>query len=457
MKRQSLIAAVLILAGGLTTRAQVPAPVGGAADVDQWAQWRGPLASGVAPKGQPPVQWSEQQNVKWKVPIPGHGASTPIVWGDRVFLQAAMLTDRQDAVPQVTDPKAPPPTTIPAGMAAMFAPASQNVHEFVLMCLDRGTGKVLWQKVVKQAVPHERHHRDHGYASYSPITDGKHVVAYFGSRGVHCFDMEGKLLWQKDLGLMRTRNAFGEGGSPALHEGVLIINWDHEGTDFIVAMDVASGRELWRTPRDEPTSWSTPLVVRHGQQTQVIVSATTRIRGYDLANGKALWECGGMTANVIPSPVSADGMVYAVSGHRGNAAVAIRLGKEGDLTDSDAIVWSYRKHMPYVPSPLLYGQRLYACESNKAVLTCLDTRTGKPLYAAQKLEALEGVYSSPVGAAGRVYLVGRNGATVVLKDADALQILATNTLDDHFTASPAIVGKELLLRGHKHLYCLEQR
>ena len=325
------------------------------------------------------------------------------------------------------------------------------------MSLDRQTGKTQWQKVAREEVPHEGHHRDHGYSSHSPVTDGKLVFAFFGSRGLYCYDLKGNLKWSKDLGRMRTRNAFGEGSSPAVHGNTVVINWDHEGEDFIAAFDKESGKELWRQLRDELTTWTTPLIVEHEGKAQVIVSASSRIRSYDLATGKQIWECGGMTGNVIPTPVAADGIVYLISGFRGNALLAIRLGRTGDLTDTDAIVWKHNKSTPYVPSPLLYGQRLYFVGNNNGIFSSFDAKTGKALFEAERIEALPGVYASPVGAGGRVYLAGRNGAAVVLKDSDKLEILATNRLDEKFDASPAVAGNELYLRGHEYLYCIAEK
>jgi outer membrane protein assembly factor BamB len=323
------------------------------------------------------------------------------------------------------------------------------------MCLDRKTGKTLWQKVAREAVPHEGHHKDHGYSSHSPVTDGEHVFAYFGSRGLYCFDLDGNPKWQKDLGRQRTRNGFGEGSSPALFGDTIVVNWDHEGDDdFCVAFDKTTGAERWRVPRAEATNWSTPLIVEHAGRAQVIVSATQRIRSYDLATGKQIWECGGMTGNTIPCPVADDGTVYVTSGFRGAALLAIRLGRTGDLTGTDAVAWSQGKGTPYVPSPLLYEGRLYLFAGNNSILSSFDAKTGKPLIDSQRVDDLEGVYASPVGAAGHVYLVGRNGVTTVIKSSDKLEEVATNRLDDRIDASPAAVGDELFLRGHQYLYCI---
>ena len=453
----------------------LPAIVSLAAPANQnWPTWRGPLHNGVSPGGDPPTEWSETKNVKWKVKVPGRGTSTPIIWENQIFLHSAIATGKK-----IEAPAAKPETGGPAAGALAQAPdggaerprsrggrgggggGSQKPNEvmrFEIISLDRNTGAILWQKPLREELPHEGHHGDHGFASYSPVTDGQHLVSYFGSRGLHCMDLKGNIKWQKDLGKMQTKNSFGEGSSPTLHQNAVVALFDHEGADFIAAFDKTSGKELWRTPRDEDTTWSTPLVVTVDGKQQVVVSATKKIRSYDLASGKQIWECAGMTANSIPSPVTADGILYATSGFRGSALLAIKLAAAtGDITDGPAIVWKHNKSTPYVPSPLLYGDKLYFFAGNNAMLSCFDVKSGKPLIDAERVEDLQGVYASPVGAKDRVYLVGRNGAAKVIKNADKIEILASNRLDDRIDASPAIVGKELFLRGHEHLYCLAEK
>ncbi len=441
-------------------------PAAAAPAEQNWPQWRGPLGNGVAPAANPPTTWSETNNVRWKVKLPGKGLATPVIWDNQVFIQTAIPTGKKDET--AAAPSDPPPTA-PATNATTQAtprrsggmtPASKpkEAYQFALLCLDRRTGNVLWQKVARDEVPHEGCHATEGsFASASPVTDGQRVFAFFGSRGLHCYDRQGNLQWAKDFGRMRIKMSFGEGSSPALFGRAIVINWDHEGEDFIAALDTETGKELWRQPRDEDTSWATPLIVARGGQTQVVSAATKKIRSYDLATGKLLWECGGLTPNVIPSPVAGDGLLYAMSGFRGSALLAIRLDRSGDLTGTDAIAWSHKKNTPYVPSPLLYEGRLYFFANNNGTLSCFDAKSGRPLIDGERLEALSGVYASPVGAGGRVYLAGRNGATLVLKPADTLDVLATNRLDEKFDASPAAVGRELFLRGHQYLYCIAGR
>lgn len=432
------------------------------ASAGHWPQWRGPLGTGEAPGAQPPQTWSETQNVKWKFRIPGSGASTPVVWEDQVFLISAESVGKPADAPKESTPAAPPPAPGEGGRrqrggpGGMRSEAPSEVHRWMVVSVDRITGKERWRQVLREVLPHEGHHRDHGFASFSPVTDGERLYVFLGSRGLHCLDLKGKVLWSKDLGRMQTRNGFGEGGSAAVQGDRVVVNWDHEGEDFIAAFDTKTGDEKWRQKRDEPTGWSTPLIVEVGGKPQVVVNATGRIRGYDLAAGTELWSCSGMTANAIPTPVSAGGVLYVTSGYRGASLMAIKLGVSGDLSEGDAVLWRHSKNTPYVPSPLLIGDRLYLYSGNNAMLSVFDAKSGKPLVDAQRVPGMNGVYASPIAADGKVYLVGREGVTVVLKQADQFEVLATNKLEDEFEASPTAIGKQLFLRGHAHLYCISE-
>jgi outer membrane protein assembly factor BamB len=453
----------LFLPALLTAAATISSATGAISPGDS-VRWRGPEANGTAPGAKPPLTWSETENVKWKVKIPGFGTSTPIILGDKVFVLTAIATGKKQepAAVAAPAPEPPPAADAPGGPGArrrggggMRSETPSEVYQFAVVCLDRTTGKTKWQKVVREQVPHEGHHKDHGFASSSPVTDGEHLYVSFGSRGIYCLDLEGNVKWEKDLGDMATRNSFGEGASPALHGNVLVIPWDHEGDDFVVGLDKKTGKELWRQQRTEPTTWSTPLVVEHEGKPQVILSATERVRSYDLETGKQLWECAGMTTNVIPTPVTGFGMVYAISGFRGAALLAIELGRTGDLTGTDAIKWQHAKGTPYVPSPLLSGDRLYFYSGNNGTLSCFDAKAGKPHFELERInDLLGGVYASPVAADGKVFLLGRDGKAVVIEDSNRLETLATNKLDDRFDASPAIVGNYIFLRGHEYLYCI---
>ena len=414
---------------------------------DNWPHWRGPAANGTAAKCDPPITWDAHTNIKWKAELPGRGSATPIVWGDQVFIVTAIKTDRVAEAADLphTDPKFEKKTEAP-----------RNYFQFVVLSFDRTSGKLRWKQTANEAVPHEGHHPSHSYAAGSPTTDGKFLYVSFGSFGIYCYGLSGKLQWQRrDLGRLNTRLGWGEAVTPVVHGSSLLLNWDQEANSALICLDSSCGKTKWKTPRDEKTSWNTPLVVEHKGQWQVIVNGTNRIRSYDLSTGKEIWQCGGMTVNAIPSIVAGKDVVYCVSGYRGAAAAAISLDATGDVTDSDKVLWRFGKGTPYVPSPLLSGERLWFTEMNDNILTTLDIKTGKPVINRERLSGLKSLYASPVAAAGRIYFVDREGTTVVLKDADKLEVLATNRLDDPVDASPVVVGKQLFLRGEKYLYCIE--
>jgi outer membrane protein assembly factor BamB len=503
MARRAHLAAILPMALAASALAS-PAP-----DADRyWPQWRGPEGNGAAPHGDPPLTWSETSNVRFKVEIPGRGHASPVVWEDRIYLLTAVDVEGAAGAPAVREvqpapapreasassvtktsqpPAALPQAAAPPAATATAAPGSTGGEappaagapaaggepprpgqgrfrggvlpdrdlRFVVLALDRSTGRVVWERTARQARPHEGTHTDGTWASASAVADGERVFASFGSQGLYCYGRDGRLLWQKDLGDMQVKNGFGEGSSPALFAGTLVVNWDHEGESFLAALDAASGEERWRVAREEKTSWSTPLVVEVGGKPQVVVSATGKVRSYDLATGALVWETGGMTANAIPSPVAAGGLLFVTSGFRGNALLAIRLASaRGDITGTEAVAWSHDRDTPYVPSPLLYDDVLYVLKHNSGVVTAFEAASGKVLYGPERLPEIEGVYASPVAAAGRVYVAGRDGATVVLAHGREPKVLAVNRLDEGCEASLAIVEREIFLRGRRHLYAL---
>jgi outer membrane protein assembly factor BamB len=443
MKTVAVTTGVLFLSL-VSTRTPEAEPSGDAGRY--WPQWRGPLATGASPHGNPPVEWSESKNVRFKVEIPGLGKGTPVIWGERIYLTTAIPTDETASADSVAQPRASGGFRHPA-----VKPATR-VHRYAVLALDRATGKTVWQKTVRRALPHEGTHDYGTFASMSAITDGERVYAFFGSQGLYCFDAEGNLLWEKDLGDMTIRLGFGEGASPVLHGDKLVVSWDHEGQSFLIALDRKTGKTIWKTDRDEITSWATPIVVEHGGVAQVVTSATNRVRSYDLASGELLWHGSGLTLNTVPSPVAAGGMVYVTSGFRGNALLAIKLAAaKGDIADSGAIAWKLDTDTPYVPSPLLYENRLYLLKTNSGILSCLDAKTGER-YFRERLPGIENVFASPVAAARRVYVTSREGTTVVIESGPEFKVLASNLLEDAFDASMAVVDREIYLRGRRHLY-----
>ena len=423
-----------------------PAKARPAPPADSWPAWRGPLSTGVAPGADPPLEWSEAKNVAWKTSIPGLGHSTPIVWGDRIFLTTAVPFG--EAVEPI-ESKAPG--------AHDNIPITHR-QRFVALAVSRDDGHILWETALREALPLEGGHRTASLASASAVTDGEMVFIPFGSFGLHALDVDGKVLWQKDFGPMQILHGHGEGSSPVLHGDLLALNWDHEGESFVAALDKKTGKELWRVPRKEVTSWATPLVVDHGGKTQLVVSGTSRVRGYDLETGSILWECGGLSANIVASPVAGDGMVFVGSSYDTRALLAIRLdGARGDITGTDRVAWRRSRGTPYVPSPLLYDGSLYFLAHYQGILTRVDAKTGAERPGAIRLDGIGDVYASPVAAAGRIYVTDLQGMTAVVEHGDAPRVVARNLLDDSFSASAAIAGRELFLRGRKSLYAIANR
>lgn len=441
------ISVLLIACLGMGTASVLSATEFEDAKSGNWHQWRGPGANGVAANANPPTTWSEDENLQWKVDVDGLGNSTPIVWGDKLFLLTAVDTNR-------TDPKLTPPDEQPKRPFGIKYP--NTFHQYVVLCLDRNSGAEVWRHVATEAVPQEGRHGDNSFATASPTTDGERLYVWFGMAGLYCFDLAGKPLWNRDLGEVKTRLSFGEGSSPVVHGNRLILVRDHDAQSTITVMDTQTGDTIWQQDRNEPSGWATPLIVERNGITQVITNGKIRVRSYNLDNGDLLWECGGQVSNVTPSPVATDSTVFCMSGYRGSALYALPLDGSADLTDSAAIRWSKSQGTPYVPSPLLYEGRLYFNQSNNSIMTSLDAESGDTVIERTRLPGVQGLYASPVAAAGRVYFVGRGGTTLVLEHGDEFKVLATNRLDDRIDASPAIAGDRLFLRSKSRLYCISE-
>ena len=424
---------------------------------DAWPRWRGPEFNGVA-RGDAPLTWSDKDHIAWKVEVPGKGHSSPVIWGDRLFLTTAVPTGSAPAAAPLAAP-APPPRPGPGGRGGGYGGGGgpQAEQKLLVLAFDRKTGKQLWEKVAIVTTPHEGFHAQYGsFASPSVLVDANHVIAFFGSRGVYCYTHDGQPVWQKDFGIkLRMLMSFGEGSSPALDGDKLVILFDHEGDSFLVALDKNTGRELWRTPRPPGSTWSSPLVVTVAGKKQVLVSATKSVAGYDLETGKLIWQTTGLGRNVIPMPVVADGVAYAMSGYQAPNLLAIRLGREGDLTGTDAILWQNQRGNSYTPSPVLHEGKLYVLTDN-GTISCFDARTGKPFYAQQRLPKTYSFKSSPVAANGKLYLATEDGDVVVLRMGEKFEVLATNTLADQvFIATPAIMDGAIYLRGQNTLFCIK--
>ena len=407
-----------------------------------WYQWRGPTFNGVAPIADPPTSWSEKENVRWKTELPGRGHSSPIVTKELVFVTTAIPTGEKFA-----------PRTSGRPGAHDNSPVEQK-HQFVVIALNRADGKIKWQTKVNELIPHEGAHVSASLASASCVTDGKTLFAYFGSFGLYALDFKGKIIWKKQLGKMHSKHGHGEGASPVLHQGKLYINWDEQGQSFVAAFSAKDGKEIWRVNRNEVTSWSTPIIIQHGKQYQLIVNGSNRVRAYDPENGKVIWECGGLSQNICASPVFIDGYVIAGSSYekRGMIGVPVEHAK-GDMTSSDK-VWRHQHLTPYVPSLLAYGDQVYFLRHYQGIVSRLETKTGKESAKPVRLRGFWEIYASPVAAAGKIFITDRQGTTVVLNHKKWPQVIAVNQLDDRVNASLALAGKEIFIRGEKHIYCI---
>lgn len=427
------------------------APAATAPADGNWPYWRGPAADGMA-VGDAPVTWSSTENVAWKTDIPGLGHSSPVVWGGHIFLTTAIRTGGASA--SAASPSAQPGGGRRVGFGGGGGP--QVEHKFDVLALDRKTGKILWQRTAKTAVPHEGGHNQYGsFASNSPVTDGQYVYAFFGSRGMYCYDFKGTLIWDRDFGIqMRMKMQFGEGMAPVLAGDRLILVFDHEGESFIAAIDKKTGKDIWRVSRDERTNWAAPLVLTYKGRTQVVVAGSNKVRSYDLETGKVIWECAGLGANTIPQPVVQDDLVFVMTGYRDPMLMAIRLGREGDLTGTDAVVWTQTRGNSYTPSPVLFDNKFYALTDN-GMISCYNAKTGVPYYHQTRLPKTYSFKSSPVGANGKLYLASENEDVIVLAMGEKFEVLATNTMTDQvFIATPAIAGGEIFLRSKTTLFCI---
>ena len=421
--------AALLMAGSVAPASQTSG----------WMQWRGPLNTGMA-LDDAPLRWSETDGIVWKVPVPGRGHSTPIMAGDRLFLTTAIPTGR-----------APAPSGRTRGGGGNADAGLE--HRFEVLAIDRATGRTVWQRTATIATPHEGYHRTYGsFASNSPATDGKRVYAFFGSRGLFVYSLDGDLLWQKDFGVkLRMDNGWGEGTAPTLHDNRLILHFDHLDGGFLTMLDAETGRELWRVPRTERYNWAAPFVATHGGRRQIVVNGETT-RAYDFETGALIWEAAGLGENSVPQMVQHRDLVFAMSGHTIKLLMAIRLGRTGVLTGTDAIAWSTARGVSYTPSPLLHEGRLYVV-SDAGLVSCLDAPTGRPCFEQRRLPKPYNFKASPVGANGKLYLATEEGDVVVLRLADGFEVLATNTLTDQsFIASPVVADGSIYLRSRTHLF-----
>jgi len=436
----SLMASVMI-AG--TSAMAGSSPTAGA----NWPQWRGPGSQGISNEKGLPTEWSGTKNVQWKTPIPGSGHSSPIIWDNKIFLTSSI---EGPVVPGHAAPKHM------IGNDEFKHPdwvGSDHSYTFKVICIDADKGKILWEKIPYDGPVFDHRHRRNTYASPTPVTDGEYVYAFFGSEGLYCYDFSGKLLWKGNLGGI-PQLGMGPGSSPVLYENLVIVTCDldvGEGS-YIAALDKKTGKEVWRTARNNHASWATPVLVTTGKRTELVVNGAETVVSYEPATGKELWKCKGVESHAIPTPVVSGDIVVVSAGSQAKRAMAIKLGGSGDITDTTAIMWKYAKGTAYVPSPILYGDYVYLM-TDTGVLTCLDVQTGKVLYE-NRVPVPASFKASPVAFDGKILLTSEDGDTFVIAAGPKYEVLGTNSLGEPVFASPAISRGRIFIRGEKNLYCI---
>jgi outer membrane protein assembly factor BamB len=426
----------------------------GLAFAGDWPQFRGPSGSGVGDGTNPPVNWDGEKgtNVLWKAEVPGLSVSSPIVWGDRIYVATAISGD--------------PKQGLRTGLYGdTDAVNDATVHRWKLLAFDKKTGKLLWETAAHEGVPKTKRHPKSSQASPTPATNGKVVVAYFGSEGLYAYSPEGKLIWKKDLGVQNAGwffdpdSEWGAASSPVIYKDMVIVQCDRQKDSFVAAYALSDGKERWRTARAEIPSWGTPAVVPGKDRTEVVTNATKAIRGYDADTGKELWTLGPNSEVTCTTPVTAHGLVFITAGYPPVQPIyAVKIGSSGELTlkdgkeSSEAIAWSKQRGGVYLPSPLAYGDHLYTV-ANNGILSVYEAKTGTRIYQ-QRIGMGGSFTASPVAAAGKIYVATEDGDVYVLKAGTAYEMLAKNTIGEAILATPALAGDVLFVRGAKHLFAI---
>ncbi len=464
---------------------------------DEWPQFRGPNGSATATGNHLPTQWASDKNVAWKAKLPGYGWSCPVVWGDKLFITTA-VTDKQQkpsgggpggGFGGPGGPKGGGGGGPGGGFGRQARPTA--TYQWVICCLSASDGTILWKQTAAEQRPTISAHASNGFATETPVTDGERVYAHFGAMGgVFCYDFTGKLVWKADLGAYPMAMGHGTASSPVLVAGKLIIQCDNEEKSFLVALDAKTGKELWRTPRTEGTSWSSPLVWKNTTRTEIVCSGSPKVRSYDPETGKQLWELGGMSGQIKASPVATDEFLYVgagagfggggrggpggggggpggggrggLGGGGGNRPLfAVKAGATGDITPktgekaSAGIAWSVTQAGPGTASPLVYDGRLYILEDHGGLLSCFDARTGKQVYK-ERITGARSFTSSPWAYDGKIFCLDDAGTTHVIQAGPEFEILGTNKLGEMTWSCPAAVGESLFLRTVDHLFCIRQ-
>jgi len=419
---------------------------------ENWPGWRGPGGLGISEEAGVPVTWDMSRNVKWKVPVPGLGHSSPIVWGDKIFVTTAVSADPKEEYWE-------------KGFPRIERKPDAAELSWKVLCFDRESGKLLWEQTAVQKKPLHARHTKNSYASQTPVTDGSFIYAFFGDQGLFCYDFQGKLIWSRDLGTFTMRNGWGLGSSPVLYKNLVIQTCDQEtGESFLVAMDKTTGTTVWKTDRDEASSWSTPYLYTQGKRPELVVNATRAVRSYDPETGKLLWECRGPATSITtPTPTFSNGLIIVSSGfivEPVRPVTAFRPGASGDITlkegesASKYIAWRQSTAAPYIPSPIAYRDYFFVL-FDQGFISCYDAKTGKEIYGKQRIDVGASFSASPVAVDGKLYLMSEDGDVYVINAGPAYQLLAKNSIGEAVMASPAISGGKMYVRALKHLYCIQ--
>jgi outer membrane protein assembly factor BamB len=420
-------------------------PVGAA--TDRWPQFRGPQSSGVAEDPSLPDTWSSTENVVWKTGIPGTGWSSPIVWGDNIFVTSVVSTVEAEK----------PKKGLYFGGERK---APEDVHRWAVYCLDWKTGRVKWEREVHRGAPPGPRHLKNSYASETPVTDGERLYVYFGNVGLFCFDMKGKPVWSKKWPPVKTRYGWGTAASPIVHKDRIYVVNDNDERSFLVALDKKTGKQIWRVEREEGSNWATPYIWEHAARTEIVTPGTKKVRSYDL-EGKLLWEFAGMSSIAIPTPLAKFDLLFITSGYVGDQhrpVYAIRPGASGDIslkqgeTSNSHIAWYLPQAGPYNPSPIVYGDYYYTL-LDRGFFTCHDARTGKEVYGKQRIEAGAGAFtSSPWAYNGKLFCLSEDGDTFVIQAGPDYKLVGKNSLGEMCMATPAIARGSLFIRTASNLY-----
>jgi outer membrane protein assembly factor BamB len=445
MREKVLVGAAVALIGLSTAAGAAPRPS------YNWPQWRGPEGLGVSPETDLPWQWTASENVAWKTAIPGRGHSSPVVWGDRVFLTTAIEGDVVPGKKAVTHTIDGQEFIHPDSVGA------DRKHALKVLAIDADSGRILWERTAWEGVPWDARHRKASFASPTPVTDGRAVYAFFGSEGLYAYDFEGKQLWKSDLGGIATLGV-GVGTSPVPYRDLVILQCDEDNGEksFITALDRKSGKPVWRVARKVQVSWATPIVVHAGGRDELVTAGTEAVIAYDPTTGKELWRSKGLDSNAVPSPVAGPDVVVVSAGYPAKVAVGIKPGGSGDLTGTPRILWTYNKGTAYVPSPILYEGYVYLM-TDKGLVTCLDARTGEVKYEGARTPMPGSFTASPVAFDGKILIFSEDGDTHVIKAGPRHEVLRTNVLAEPIYASPALSQGRLFIRGAQHLYCIRGR